>query len=240
MTLKRRVSNNRSPGVCKILLIGLLVFGGFSNAASQTEFSDREYEMFRNFYYDSLNTIFELAGRDNINLASESLNNLSEESQGHVCSIFVDYGIFKSMVIDALFKRTFGKEAINSLIRRVIFDLADVEWVPLDEVSVEDQPMLLKAKDSLKSFLDDNLGSLDSIFESCLKKDGMVTIMGMVSPYQLARNYTSVPVEFQLRDLCRSQLAFLDWVLENARDSEEKDNLHELIGSIKRKYLFDS
>lgn len=222
MTLKRRVSNSRSPRGCKILLIGLLVFGGFSNAVSQTKFSDREYEMFRSFYYDSMNIIFELAGRDNINLASESLSNLSEESQGHVCSIFVDYGIFNSMVINALFKRTFGKEAINSLIQRLIFDLADVEWVPLDEVSAGDQPILLNARDSLDSFFDDSLGSLDSIFESCMKKDGMVTIMGMVSPYQLARNYTSVPVEFQLRDLYRSQLAFLDWVLENTRDSKEK------------------
>ena len=115
-----------------------------------------------------------------------------------------------------------------------MFDLAEVEWTSLDEVSPDDQEKLLQAKDTLTDFLNDTSRNLISKHKYCLDNN---FVPDLVSPSQLTLHYTSVPVEFRLREFYRSQLAFLDWVLENTPESREKDNLLELIGSIERKYL---
>ena len=119
-----------------------------------------------------------------------------------------------------------------------MFDLAEVEWVPLNEVRLEDHEKLIQAKDHLNEFSRDNLNNLTSKFKYCL--ENWIISSDLVSRYQFSSHYTSVPTEFRLRELYRSQLAFMSWVLENTRDSEEKDRLQRLIESIKHKYLLDS
>ena len=126
---------------------------------------------------------------------------------------------------------------------RLMFDLADVKWVPLDEVSPEDQPRVLQAKDDLNRFFKDSLDALLSKYAICLPWFLAESLAAdpefEFNPYTLTSNYASVPLEFRLRELFQSQLPAVNWLLDNTRESEERDSLRELIQSMKRKYLLD-
>ena len=88
-----------------------------------------------------------------------------------------------------------------------MFDLAEVEWVPLNEVRLEDQERIIQAMDSLNVFLKNIWKKKTSKFQFCLRNK--VIAVDLVVRYQFSSYYTSVPVEFQLREFYRSQLPFL-------------------------------
>ena len=96
MTTIRRFMKNRSPRKLKVLVAVLLIFGISSKGIAKTEFSEEEYRMFRNFYYDSLNFIIEVAGESEVSLSWEDFEKLPEESKRKVCSIVMDYQIFRT------------------------------------------------------------------------------------------------------------------------------------------------
>ena len=56
-------------------------------------------------------------------------------------------------------------------------------------------------------------------------------------PFHLVEKYSSVPIEFQLRDLYVSSIPLIQWIRANIPPSEEKDKLETLVESMKRKYL---
>ena len=74
-----------------------------------------------------------------------------------LCRIIVDYTTFRSTSVQAFVKKSFGIESMNNLILMLIFDLAKVNWIPIDEVKSKDEPKLLKAKDDLKKFIEGKL-----------------------------------------------------------------------------------
>ena len=155
-----------------------------------------------------------------------------------MCLIIIDYQTFRSVVTQVFIKKSFGREALKSLIQRLIFDLAEITWVPLDEIKSEDESKLLEIDDSLNSFLGENFNYLIEKYELFLKTEALLSVS---SHYQLTHDYTSnAPVEFRLREYYQSQPPFLSWVLENTLESREKNHLRELIESIQRKYLLDS
>ena len=234
----RRFMKSWSLRKLKVLLAVLLIFGISLKGIAKTEFSEQECNMFRSFYYDSFNIVSELAGKSEVSLSPEEFGKLPEESKRKVCSIVMDFQIFRTVVTDALFDRTFGDAAIRSLTQRIMFDLAEVEWVPLNEVRLEDHEKIIQAKDDLIEFTRDNLNNLTPKFRYCL--DNWIIDAGLVLGYRFSSHYTSVPVEFQLREFYRSQLPFVTWVLENTRDSQERVRLRGLVESIKHKYLSDT
>ena len=64
MVSEKNYLRNKFLELSKILLMVLLTFGNSIEGRAQTEFSEQQYQMFRSFYYDSLNTILELIGND--------------------------------------------------------------------------------------------------------------------------------------------------------------------------------
>ena len=69
------------PGMFRGLLVILLVLAGSLRGSAQTEFSEHDYNMFRSFYYDSMNVAIELAGKSEVHLSPEDFGKLPEDSR---------------------------------------------------------------------------------------------------------------------------------------------------------------
>ena len=233
------------PGMFRGLLVILLVLAGSLRGSAQTEFSEHDYNMFRSFYYDSMNVAIELAGKSEVHLSPEDFGKLPEDSRREVCAVVINYKIFRFVTTEAfLEKSVFGEEGVSSLTMRLMFDLADVKWVPLGEVSPEDQPRVLQAKDDLNRFFKDSLDALLSKYAICLP--WFLAESFAADPefefnpnYQFTPTYASVPLEFRLRELFQSQLPAVNWLLDNTQESEDRDRLLALFHSMKQKYLLD-
>ena len=60
--------------------------------------------------------------------------------------------------------------------------------------------------------------------------------MKKTGTFEFIEGYASVPMEFQMRDLYRSQVPLIRWIQENLPESEEKNNLQTMVESLERKY----
>ncbi|MYK30661.1 MAG: hypothetical protein F4051_02780 [Boseongicola sp. SB0670_bin_30] len=246
MTNEHGFPGSWSPGKFRSLLAILLVLAGSLKGVAQTEFSEHEYNMYRSFYYDSLNVAIELAGRTEVHMSPEDFGKLPEDSRREICAVVVNYRTFRLVTTEAFLKKgTFGKEGTNSLHIRLAFDLAGVEWVSrdnLNETSPEDQQKTLQASADLTLFLKDSSRALGSKYEICLPwflAECFEADPEFNPPTQLTPTYASVPLEFRLREFFQSQLPAVNWLLDNTRKSEERDNLQEFTQSMMRKYLLD-
>ena len=54
--------------------------------------------------------------------------------------------------------------------------------------------------------------------------------------YEFTEGYASVPMEFQVSVIYRSQVALIRWIQKNIPESEEKDILQAVVESMERKY----
>ena len=234
MTIENAPKRNRrlKSRSVTIFLVTLLFVGNPVEGLSQTDFTEKQYQMFRSFYYDSWNTIFEVVGHDPMTSLSE-FGNTSPGILRDLCRIIVDYSLFRSTAVGIFIDKSFGIESMDNLILRLMFDLAKVNWIPIDEVKSKDEPKLLQAKDDLEKFVKENYNYLNKNHAYCVD----IVRYELKSSYQLIQNHSSIKMEFQLRDFYESQIPFLKWVLENTVESEEKNELQKLIESIERKYL---
>ena len=89
----------------KVLFIYLLILGGSLNLSRSVQANTRgpiapsslteeQYQMYRNFYYESLVSVFELVGSERMTLPLEEFRSLPLDIQTSVCLVAVDYYSF--------------------------------------------------------------------------------------------------------------------------------------------------
>ena len=223
----------------KIFLVALLLLGIWSNGYAQKEppslpadpLTDEYYQAFRWFYYDSYHLIFEVIGNETVALPLENFNKLSLEAQINVCLVGMDYVLFNSTITDAASKILKGRP-MGSLILMLFADLTGIPWDFERELSEEEKNKILQINDIFKNEFKLKIRNLGEKTLHCIR-NRLVKTSG---DYEFTEGYASVPIEFQVRDIYRSQVPLIRWIQENLPESEEKDKLQTIIESMDRKY----
>ena len=83
-----------------------------------------------------------------------------------------------------------------------------------------------------KSELKLNIRNLSDKFVHCIRN----RLVKKSGTYEFTEGYASVPIEFQVRDIYRSQIPLIRWLQENMPKSEEKDIFRTMVESMERKY----
>ena len=225
-----------------VFLIFLLICGSSFNESVHADtyvpvlissLTENQYQAYRDFYHESLISVFELVGPGRMTLPLEEFGNLPLDIQTSVCVVTVDYSLFRSVITGA-FRKSFGKEVMVFLLIKIVADIADIEWDFSTRLNPADKEKISKLGSSMT---DDKGIKLDALIE----KTGFCFENRLVEraavPFHLVEKYSSVPIEFQLRDLYASSIPLIQWIRANIPPSEEKDKLETLVESVKRKYL---
>lgn len=231
----------------KVLFIYLLIFGSSLNLSRSVQantkkwpveissLTEEHYQIYRNFYHDSLISAFELAGSERMTLPLEEFRSLPLETQTFVCTIIVDYSLFHYVIIDA-FQKAFGDNVVAFLLIKIVADLSNIEWDLSIKLNPKDEERISQLGFSMskdrKIKYDVLIEKTQFCFENHLIKKTAV-------PFQFVENYNSVPIEFQLRDLYASSIPLIQGILENIPPSEEKETLETLFESLKSKYFIE-
>ena len=224
----------------KIFLVALLLLGICSNGYAQKEppslpadpLTDEYYQAFRWFYYDSYHSIFEVIGNETVVLPLENFNQLSLEAQINVCLVGMDYVAFSSTMHDAATKILKGR-SLGSLIVRIFADLSGISWDFKRQLSEKEKNEIGQRMDLSKSGFKVRYEKLGEKTVYCIN-NRLVKASGS---REFTEGYASVPMEFQVRDIYRSQVPLIRWLQENLPASEEKNNLQTMVESMERKYF---
>ena len=218
-----------------LLLLGMC-FSGYSQTEIQSRtmdpLTDEHYRLFRNFYYDSYQTILHVIGNNVLDLSLDDFSKLALASQYDFCVVSQDYSLFHSTMSGAAFKILKGR-LWGSLLLKLFADLSGIPWDFKKVLSKDEKDKILRMH---QSFLDDINSTVKNMKEKilyCLDN----RLMKKLSIYEFVEGYASVRVEFQVRDLYRSNIPTIQWLQGNLPDSDEKDNLHSMIESMERKYF---
>ena len=223
----------------KIFLGALLLLGICSNGHAHNEslslpvdpLTDEYYQAFRGFYYDSYHMIFEVIGSETVALPLEDFTELSLEAQINVCLVGMDYVVFNSTMTGAAIKTLRGRP-LGSLTLMLFADLTGISWDFKRELSEEEKDTILQINDIFKSELKLNIRNLRDKFVHCIRN----RLVKKSGTYEFTEGYASVPIEFQVRDIYRSQIPLIRWLQENMPKSEEKDIFRTMVESMERKY----
>ena len=130
-----------------VFLILLLICGSSFNESVHADtdvpvlissLTENQYQIYRDFNYESLISVFKLVGPGRMTLPLEEFGNLPLDIQTSVCVIAVDYTIFRSVIWDA-FRKSFGREVITFLLIKTVADIAGIEWDFSTKLNPEDK-----------------------------------------------------------------------------------------------------
>ena len=223
----------------EIFLMAFLLLGICSNGYAQKEppslpadpLTDEYYQAFRGFYYDSYYLMFEVIGNDTVALPLEDFSKLSLESQYDVCSVGTDYVAFNATMINAIEKILKGRP-LNTLVLMLFADLTGISWDFARVLSEGEKDEVMQRSALFKDEFKLAYGHLREKLSYCYD-NRLVKLSG---PREFTEGYASVPMEFQMRDIYRSQVPLIRWIQKNIPESEEKDNLQTVVESMERKY----
>ena len=178
--------------------------------ASASSITKEQVELFRGFYQGSIESFFEVIDRDLLNLPMREFDALPRESKRPACLVIVDHTTYRSFMLRS-FHAAHGRQSILEFMKR--------------------------AKDS-GGFL---FRDLKTRFEALSDKAKHCLLAGVVQVGSVGftEDHADTLTEFQLRDLYRSQVPFVRWVLDSAPASQERDDLEVIIRSMERKYLLN-
>ena len=225
----------------KILLVALLLLGICSNGYAQKEplslpadpLTDEYYQAFRGFYYDSFHMIFEVIGNDTVALPLEDFSKLSLEAQINVCLVGMDYVVFYVPMIGAIIK-ILKKRDRGILVVKIFADESGISWDFERELSDGEKD---KIRQRMALFRDEfklGMGHIRNKTRYCL--DNRLVSKSLARASKFIEVYASVPMEFQVRDIYRSQVPLIRWIQTNIPESEERDFLQTMVESMDRKY----
>ena len=193
--------------------------------------TDEYYQAYRLFYYDTENLIFEVIGNDTLALPLEDFSKLSLELQYNVCLVSMDYTFFSSAMMKAAIKILKG-QPLGSLAIRLFADLAGISWDFKRELSEEEKGKIRQKSDFFGSEVKLRLGYIKEKSLYCLEN----RLVKHSGTFKFNEGYASVPMEFQVRDIYRSQIPLIRWLQENLPESEEKNKLRTMVESMEHKY----
>ena len=142
----------------------------------------------------------------------------------------IDYGYFYATMMKAMTKTLQGQSS-GSLLVRIYADLSRISWDFKREISEEEKDKIRQMSDVFES-------ELKIIFRNIREKIGYCTKHRLVkiSTLGFVEGYAPAPMEFQVRDIYRSQIPLIRWLQENIPKSEEKDIFRTMVESMERKY----
>ena len=222
----------------KIFLVALLLLGICSTGYAQKDppslpadpLTDEYYQAFRGFYYDFRQIGFEVMGNEVVTLPLENFSKLSLEVQYNMCSVGLDYSLFYAIMMKALFKTS--RKPMRWLVIRIFANLVGISWDFKRELSEEE-------KDKIRQMMNVFKSTFKLRIEHVVEKNRYCFDNKLVKtprPFKFTESYASVPMEFQMRDLYRSQVPLIRWIQENLPESEEKDRFKVMVESMERKY----
>ena len=223
----------------RMFLMTLVLLGICSNGYAHEEaislpadpLTDEYYQAYRLFYYDSYQLIFEVIGNDTLALPLEDFSKLSLESQIHGCLVSMDYTFFRSTTMKAV-KKILERRPLGSLFVRIFADLSGISWDFKRELSEEEKGKIRQKSDFFGSEIKLRFGYIKEKSRYCIEN----RLVKHPGAFTFIEDYASVPMEFQVRDIYRSQIPLMRWLQENLPESEEKDKLQTLVESMERKY----
>ena len=223
----------------RMFLMTLVLLGVCSNGYAQEEaislpadpLTDEYHQAFRLFYYDSYQLIFEVIGNDTLALPLEDFSKLSLESQYNVCLASMDYIYFRSTTMKAVIK-ILERRPLGSLVVRIFADLSGISWDFKRELSEEEKDKIRQMQDVFRNEFSLRFGYMKEKSLYCLEN----RLVKHSGTFKFTEGYASVPMEFQMRDIYRSQVPLIRWLQENLSESEEKDRLRTVVESMERKY----
>ena len=223
----------------RMFLMTLVLLGICSNGYAHEEaislpadpLTDEYYQAYRWFYYDSELLIFEVMGNDTLALPLEDFSKLSLESQYNVCIVSMDYIFFHTAMRQAAINILEGRP-LGSLVVRIFADLSGISWDFNRELSEEEKDKIRQMKAVFKNEQKLRVGYVAEKIGYCIEN----RLVKHSVTFAFTEGYTSVPMEFQVRDIYRSQVPLIRWLQENLSESEEKDNLQTMVESMERKY----
>ena len=223
----------------KILLVALLLLGICSNGYAQKEppslpadpLTDEYYQAFRGFYYDSFHMIFEVIGNDTVALPLEDFSKLSLEAQINVCLVGMDYVVFYATVMKAI-RKILKKRDSGYLVIKIFADESGISWDFDRELSEGEKDKIRQRMTLRRDKFKLAFGHIGIKTVYCLH-NRLVKLSG---PREFTEGYASVPMEFQVRDIYRSQVPLIRWIQTNIPESEERDHLQTMVESMDRKY----
>ena len=202
--------------------MAFLLLGICSNGYAQKEppslpadpLTDEYYQAFRGFYYDSYYLMFEVIGNDTVALPLEDFSKLSLESQYDVCSVGADYVAFNATMSNAVLKILKGPP-LNTLVLMLFTDLTGISWDFERELSEDEKDKVRQRSALFKDEFKLKFGHLGKKTVYCLR-NRLVKTSG---DYEFTEGYASVPIEFQVRDIYRSQVPLIRWIQKNIPES---------------------
>ena len=224
----------------RMFLMTLFLLGVCSNGYAQEEaislpadpLTDEYYQAYRWFYYDSYYMMLEVIGNETSTLPLDDFSKLSLESQSNVCLVSIDYIRFRSTTMKAIIKILEGRP-LGTLAIRVFADVAKISWDFERELSEKEKDVIRQRNDFFRSEFKIRIENLEEKIIYCIR-NRLVKTSG---PHEFTEGYASVPMEFQVRDIYRSQVPLIRWLQENLSASEEKGNLQTMVESMERKYF---
>ena len=231
----KAIMNNVKLFLVTLFLLGISV-NGYSHeeviSLPANSLTDEYYEIYREFYYDSYHMMFEVIGNETVALSLMDFSKLSLETQINVCLVGMDYVAFSSTMQDAATKILKGG-SLGSLIVRIFADLSGISWDFKRQLSEKEKNEIRQRMDLFRSEFKVRYENLSEKNVYCINS----RLVKASGSREFTEGYASVPMEFQVRDIYRSQVPLIRWLQENLSASEEKDNLQTVVESMERKYF---
>ena len=225
----------------KIFLVALLLLGICSTGYAQKDppslpadpLTDEYYQAFRGFYYDSYHLMLEVIGNDTVALPLEDFSKLSLEVQINVCLVGMDYVLFYSTMMEAVLKILKGRDR-GTLVVKIFADESGISWDFERELSDGEKDKIRQRSALNNDEFKLAFGHIGNKTAYCL--ENRLVSASLARERKFLEVYASVPMEFQVRDIYRSQVPLIRWIQENIPESEEKYRLQTMVESMDRKY----
>ena len=210
---------------------------GAVGAVGASALTEEQYRMFKGVYgLGSRKTIFMIIGDATARLPLDEFKRIDPGEGMNVCRIMIDYSIFRGVMTKA-FLAAFGRDTMDSLYKRLIFDMAGIKYGPTKDLNGEEKSRLTLALKGFKEeakILRENLREKDL---ACLRGEVVATEhIGLVSANQFVDGRASEAMEEKARVVYANQLPLIGWVRDHIPALPERESLEELIEGLHRKY----
>ena len=207
---------------------------GAVDASAPTE---EQYRMYKGFVsLDLRNTIFKIVGDATARLPVDEFKRIDPAEGMAVCRIVIDYNTFRGVMTEA-FLAAFGRDTMDSLYKRLIFDMAGIRYGPTKELNGAEKSRLMSALKGLKDGIRDMTEILLEKGRACLGGEVVATEqIGLVSANQFVDRRASEAMEEKVRVLYANQLPLIGWVRDHIPALPERERLEEFIEGLHGKY----